>query len=141
MSLNNHVIRGNIVPVNTSNPLYGYFTVNINPSLTTSFIDIYSTKVESNQEYYVACISIPESTAGITDDTINTLIIPAQVLINDTELVFYISSIADTLYIYKLPGDICGDLSYSGPFLLPYLFSSLQPEATYDISQLIYETP
>ena len=148
MSLNNHVIQGNIVPLyGDSNPS-GFFTVNINQSLTTSFIDTYQIEPESNQEYYVACVSIPASTQGITNDTINTLIMPilASVISAveglDGDVMFEISNIADTLYIYKVPGYVCADLyQNNNPLLIHYLFSSLQPEATYDISQITYEIP
>ena len=147
MSLNNHVIQGNIVAAGgTPDFSTGYFTVNINPSLTTFFIDTQVTESELNQEFYVACISIPASTFNVPYDTINTVIvpIPASVIEGvDGDIAFQIINVADTLCIYKLPGYVCADLNYNGSNLLVmhYLFSSLQPEATYDISQLTYETP
>ncbi len=147
MSLNNHVIQGNIVPISsTADPLFGQFTANIDPSLTTSFFDYRTEPPESNQEYYVVCASIPASMYGFTDNTINTLIILSPAVINDTGLdgniVFQTASIVDTLYIYKLPGYVCEALyDNNNSILVHYLFSSLQPEATYDVSQLTYETP
>lgn len=148
MLLNNHVIQGNIVPNQVSDVSTGYFTANINPSLTTSFIDMYQSEPELNQEYYIACILIPASMYNIQIDTINTLIIPTPVVPVsamsaieglDGDVVFQITNTSDTLYIYKIPGYVISQ--NSNPLLLHYLFSSLQPEATYDISQLTYETP
>lgn len=147
MSLNNHVIQGNIVAdYATSDFSVGYLNANINPSLTTSFMDIRNTEPELNQEYYVICISIPASAYGITDDIINTLMVPAPVFTNDMglggDVAFQITSVSDTLYIYKVPGYICASfLNYNNPLLIHYLLSSLQPEATYDVSQITYETP
>ena len=145
MSLNNHVIQGNIVPTYVDSDLStGYFTVNINPSSTISFIDTYHAEPESNQEYYVPCVSLPASMYGITDDAINTLIVPMPVSVDeelDGDFTFSIASTADTLYIYKVPGYVYTELYYYNHLLLHYLFSLLQPEATYDVSQLTYETP
>ena len=149
MSLNNHVIQGNIVPLDGGpNSLGGYFTANINPSLTTSFDDFFSTRPESNQEYYVACVSMPASTYDITDDTINTVIVPIEASVISAieglagDVIFGVFNTSDTLYIYKIPGYIYSTLySSRDTLLIHYLFSSLQPEATYDISQLTYETP
>lgn len=149
MSLNNHVIQGNIVSTDTDNFSYGYFTANINPSLTTSFFNSYQVEPELNQEYYVTCASAPASTFGIQDDTINKLILPISIQIIDAideldgDISFEIRSTADTLYIYKLPGYVCTSIYYNNNnlLLIHYLLSSLQPEATYDISQLTYEAP
>lgn len=149
MSLNNHVIQGNIVPIDVNiSPLSGSFAANINPSLTTSFFSPNQMELESHQEYYMACASMPASMFNITDDTINTLIIPISTLdISATEeqngdVVFDIFNIIDTLYIYKLPSYVCTSVWRSSDHaLIHYLFSSLQPEAIYDISQLTYETP
>lgn len=145
MSLNNHVIQGNIVAVGgTPDLLYGQFNANINPSLTTSILDARNTEPESNQEYYVVCISMPASTYNIEDDTINTIIMPIPIAsIEGLDVTFQTASAVDTLYIYKLPGYVCTSIYYntSNLLLIHYLFSSLQPEATYDISQLTYETP
>ena len=146
MSLNNHVIQGNIVPLTADPDLsYGYFTANINPSLTTSFINISYEEPDSNQEYYVTCVSMPASIYNIADDTINTVIVPVPLDSTeglDGDVAFQMASVIDTLYIYKLPGYVCKSIYYNDNFLLlHYLFSSLQPEATYDVSQLTYETP
>ena len=147
MSLNNHVIQGNIVPLTADPDLsYGYFTANINSSLTTSFISLYqSESPESNQEYYVVCLPIPASLYNITDDTINTVMVPVPPGPTeglDGDIAFQIVNTADTLYIYKLPGYVCMSIYYNNNrLLIHYLLSSLQPEATYDISQLTYEAP
>ena len=148
MSLNNHVIQGNIVSLTGDDNPSGYFTANINPSLTTSFLDMNQTQPELNQEYYVVCASIPASTYGL-DGIINTLLRPIPVFVItaadelDGDVGFEIGNTVDTLYIYKVPGYIFANVSSnSNPILIiHYLFSLLQPEATYDVSQLTYETP
>lgn len=148
MSLNNHVIQGNIIPDYVdSNFSAGYFNADINPSLTTSFINIQQSEPEPNQEYYIACTLVPPSMYGIQNDTINTLIMPTTVVPIDAEgpdgdVAFSIANTSDTLYIYKIPGYVYTSLYHNSNFLLiNYLFSLLQPEAIYDISQLTYETP
>ena len=149
MSLNNHIITGTMTNIYSGSYEGGYMCIQIDPAIIDQVYNVYSQNDELMKEYYVLCYDWPIDDLDSTYQVVDKLIYPADTTLDIEEqhisgvnAIFEISPEISTLFFYKIPGYLVNAILSSNQWVLStYIFSLLQPVATYDVSQLTYETP
>ena len=149
MSLNNHIVTGTITNLYAGSYEGGYMCIQIDPAIIDQVYDVYNQNIDLMKEYYVLCCDWPTDDMDSTYQIIDKLIYPVgatldieEQYISGVNTMFDISSEISTLFFYKIPGYLIDAMLRGSEWILStYILSHLQPIATYDVSQLTYETP
>ena len=153
VQLNNHVITGNLLAVyENEDYMEGDLAIKINPSMLSSCITYGNVRaLNPTQEYYLLCAvghfsedQQPEIYALYGDTVISPIPISQ---VDDPNISEYNASIMvmtgiSSLAFYKILGRIITEMITQVPYnTITFALSKIQPEATYDISQLIITSP